>query len=223
MICNQSILAQELKHEGEIKDDFINTAAHELRTPTQAITGYSEMNDELFDFILKNRKKMTDEELSRIIVKLHEHHENISRNASRLNVLTNNLLDVARFESNNSKGNIILHREKVDLVKEIDHIIEVEFSNKVREKGIKMNFINNSLGENYWVYSDKLRLNQILVNLIDNAIKFSKKDDIINIMIRDSNDFDLNLNQTELDETNHTTEEKSSRVNQMTLYKKKKE
>ena len=53
MVYNQSILAQELKHEGEIKDDFINTAAHELRTPTQAITGYSEMNDELFDFILK--------------------------------------------------------------------------------------------------------------------------------------------------------------------------
>jgi signal transduction histidine kinase len=215
MIYNQSILAQKLKHEGEIKDDFINTAAHELRTPTQAITGYSEMNDELFDFILKNRQKMKDEELSRIIVKLYEHHENISRNASRLNVLTNNLLDVAKFESNNSKdkgkGNIILHREKVDLVKEIDNLIEVEFSNKVREKGIKMNFINNNLGENYWVYSDKLRLNQILVNLIDNAVKFTKKDDIINIMIRDSNDFDLNLNQTELDETNHTTEEKSSR------------
>ncbi len=64
MICNQSILAQQLKHEGEIKDDFINTAAHELRTPTQAITGYSEMNDELFDIILKNRQKMTDEELA---------------------------------------------------------------------------------------------------------------------------------------------------------------
>ena len=57
MIYNQSILAQELKHEGEIKDDFINTAAHELRTPTQAITGYSEMNDELFDIILKIEKK----------------------------------------------------------------------------------------------------------------------------------------------------------------------
>ncbi|WP_458720401.1 sensor histidine kinase [Candidatus Nitrosocosmicus sp. R] len=205
MIYNQSILAQELRREGEIKDDFINTAAHELRTPTQAITGYSEMNDELFDIILQNRKKMTDEELARIIVKLHEHHQNISRNASRLNILTNNLLDVARFESDNS-GNILLHKEKVNLVKEIDNLIEVEFSNKVREKGIKMNFINNNLGEQYWIYSDKLRLNQILVNLIDNAIKFSKTADVINIMIRDSNDFDLTLNQTELDETNHITE-----------------
>jgi signal transduction histidine kinase len=212
MISNQSILAQQLKHEGEIKDDFINTAAHELRTPTQAITGYSEMNDELFDIILQNRQKMTDEELSRIIVKLRDHHEKISRNASRLNILTNNLLDVARFESNNS-GDIILQKEKVDLVKEIDEIIEGQFSQKTREKGIKMNFINNSLGEHCWVYSDRLRLNQILVNLIDNAVKFTKKDDSINILIRDSDEFDLTLNQTELDETNHVAEENNNSRN----------
>jgi signal transduction histidine kinase len=170
------------------------------------------MNDELFDAILKNRKKITDEELSRIIVKLREHHEKISRNASRLNILTNNLLDVARFESNNS-GDIILQKEKVDLVKEIDDIIEGQFSQKTREKGIKMNFINNSLGEHCWVYSDRLRLNQILVNLIDNAVKFTKKDDSINILIRDSDEFDLTLNQTELDETNHVAEENNNSRN----------
>ena len=136
MIYNQSILAEELKHEGEIKDDFINTAAHELRTPTQAITGYTEMNDELFDNYLKGRKKLTDDELARIIVKLHEHHEIISRNASRLNILTNNLLDVARFESNNS-GDIILQKEKVDLVKEIDDLIKNNLVKKPERKASK--------------------------------------------------------------------------------------
>ena len=210
MVRNQSILAQELKHEGEVKDDFINTAAHELRTPTQAITGYTEMNDELFDVILKDRKKMTDDELARIIVKLYEHHESISRNASRLNILTNNLLDVAKFESNNS-GDIILQKEKVDLVKEIDDLIEGQFNHKVREKGIKVNFINNSMGEQCWVYSDRLRLNQILVNLIDNAVKFTKKDDSINIMIKNSDDFELNLNETGLDETNRVFRDSRSK------------
>jgi signal transduction histidine kinase len=210
MICNQSALAQQLKLEGEIKDDFINTAAHELRTPTQAITGYTEMNDEMFDIILKGREKMTDEEQARIIVKLHEHHESISRNASRLNTLTNNLLDVARFESNNS-GDIILHREKVDLVKEIDDLMDVEFSHKVREKGIKINFINNSLGEQCWVYSDILRLNQILVNLIDNAVKFTPRDGSIHIIIKNSDNFELNLNETGVDETNRVTKNSRSK------------
>lgn len=210
MICNQSMFAQELKREGEFKDDFINTAAHELRTPTQAITGHSEMNDELFDIILKARKKMTDEELSRIIGKLHEHHDNISKNASRLNILIYNLLDVARFESNKS-GNIILQKEKVDLVKEIDDLIEVEFSHKVREKDIKMNFINNSLREHCWIYSDRLRLNQILVNLIDNAVKFTKRDDSIRIMIKDSDDFELNLNETRVNKTNPVTKNSRSK------------
>ncbi len=107
MIYNQSVLSEELKQQGDIKDEFINTAAHELRTPTQAITGYSEINDELFDNYWSNRKNLTVEEIARIMVKLHEHHENISRNALRLNTLTNNLLDVARFESNNG-GDILL-------------------------------------------------------------------------------------------------------------------
>ncbi len=222
MICNQSILAQELMHEGEVKDDFINTAAHELRTPIQAITGYTEMNDKLFDDYLSNRQIMTKEELERIMIKLYEHHESISRNASRLNILTNNLLDVARLESNNN-GDVILHKEKVDLVKEINHLIETDFSHKVREKGIKMNFINNSLREHCWVYSDKLRLNQILGNLIDNAVKFTKKDDSIHIMIQNRDDFELNLDETKVDETNPVTKNSGSKPDDLITGKRNSE
>ena len=189
VIRSQSIIYEELKQEGDVKDDFINTAAHELRTPTQAIIGYSEMNNELFDNYFSNSKNMTVEELTRIMEKLHEHHENISRNASRLNALTNNLLDVARFESNNG-SDILLQREKIELVKEINDIVKFEFGQKITGKGIKINFINDSLGENYWVHADRMRLNQILINLMDNAIKFSKKDDSINIIIKDNENFD---------------------------------
>ena len=212
VIHNQSVLSEELKQQGDAKDEFINTAAHELRTPTQAITGYSEMNDELFDNYLSNRKNVTVEELTRIMEKLYEHHENISRNASRLNILTNNLLDVARFESN-SNGSILLQKEKIDLVKEIDDLIEYEFSQKLAEKDIKINFINDSLGENYWLHADRMRLNQILINLVDNAIKFSKEDDSIDIMIKENDSFDFNLGKRELDHINNTTDSGNSSNN----------
>ena len=114
-------------------------------------------------------------------------------------------MGVARFESNNG-GDILIQKMKIDLVKEINDVVEFEFGQKIRDKAIKINFKNNSLGENYWVYSDKLRLNKILVNLIDNAIKFSKKDDDINIIIKDNDSFGFDMDKKELDHTNSTND-----------------
>lgn len=219
MISNQSILALELKNEGEIKDEFINTAAHELRTPTQAITGYVEMNKEMFDELLKNTDDITTEQRN-ILVHLQSQHETISRNALRLNDLINNLLDVARLESN-PNSEITLYKEDIDLVKEITNIIDVQFSQKIRDKGINVNFMYDSIVENdNMVFADKSRLQQILNNLIDNAIKFSKRDSDIHIMIKDTNDIELKTTSNELEkeavaesadaELNHTDTNKLS-------------
>jgi signal transduction histidine kinase len=91
---------EKLVESEQIEREFINTAAHELRTPTQAITGYTEMDDELFNHLLKYSNELQQQELERIHKKLFEHHESISRNAIRLGNLINNLLDVARIDSN---------------------------------------------------------------------------------------------------------------------------
>jgi signal transduction histidine kinase len=216
VILNQSILAQELRHTGEIKDDFINIAAHELRTPTQAIAGYSELNDELLDQLVNKRESLTREEQMNIMLLLNKHQENISRNALRLNELINNLLDVARFDSNHN-NKVTLDKEKIDLVNEINDIVKLEFGQRIREKNLKISFINNNLGEHIWVYADKSRLNQILSNLIDNAIKFSKKDDNINIMIKDNSNFRSNTNNAKTNESIFVTN--SNRSND--LIKKK--
>ena len=178
---------EKLVQSEEMEREFVNTAAHELRTPTQAIMGYSELNDDLFDDIFKNDRVGVNQDLKRSINQLFKHHESISRNASRLDTLINNLLDIARLESGSSSTNILvtLQKEKIDLIKEINDIINFQLRNKINDKNIKINFINNSLGEHCWVYVDRSRLNQIFNNLLDNAIKFSKKDSGINILVKE--------------------------------------
>jgi signal transduction histidine kinase len=174
---------EKLVESEQLEREFINTAAHELRTPTQAITGYIELDDELLDHLIKLENKLEPQELERLHKKLFEHHESISRNATRLENLINNLLDVARIDSN-QKNLIMLHKEKIDLVKEIKDLLNFHLDQKIKGKNIKINFINDTLlNEQYWIHADRSRLNQILNNLIDNAIKFSKNSGTLDILI----------------------------------------
>jgi len=123
-----------------------------------------------------------DEELKRNIIHLHKHFDTVSRNAIRLNELINNLLDVARIESNRL-DRLSLEKQKVELVKEINDSIKTQLDQKIKSKNIQIDFINDSLQDHIWVYADKSRLNQIINNLIDNAIKFCNKNGRIDIMI----------------------------------------
>ncbi len=185
MFENIRIANEKLIESEELEREFINTAAHELRTPTQAIMGYTELDKEIFDDLLKNPKIMSDEESRRIIQHLLKHFDAISRNASRLDDLISNLLDVARIESNRNNS-LMLHKEKLDLVNEIDESIKTQLDQKIKNKKIKVNIINQTLKGQCWVFADRTRLNQIINNLINNAIKFSPVNGIIDIVIRNN-------------------------------------
>jgi len=178
--ANEKLLKSE-----ELEREFINTAAHELRTPTQAIMGYTEMDMELFEDILKNAKVTKDEELNITVKQLKGDFDAISRNSSRLNDLINNLLDIARIESNRV-NRLQLHKEKLDLVKEINDSIKTQLLQKIKDKDIQINFINDSLDEHCWVYADKLRMGQIINNLLGNAIKFTSQNGKIDILIKEN-------------------------------------
>lgn len=175
---------EKLVQSDELERDFINTAAHELRTPTQAITGYLEMNDEIFESYSKiiNQKQMTLEESAKIIKDLKRHQDTLSRNAIRLENLINNLLDVARIDSH-QKNMIMLNKENINLIAEINSIVDTQLGEKLRNKNVKVSIINDIFDETYFVYADRSRLNQILINLLENATKFSERDSSIDILI----------------------------------------
>lgn len=130
------------------KKEFINTAAHELRTPTQAIMGYAELNSDLFDNILKHQKVIENEKLNSDLTQIYEFFKAISRNASRLNDLISNLLDVARIESDRINS-LQIQKQRVDVVREINEALKIQLEQKVKNKNIKVNFINHPLEKQY--------------------------------------------------------------------------
>ena len=166
---------EQLKQADILKTEFINIAAHELRTPTQSIVGYCEMYDAFPE-------------------KKDEYIQTIKRNSERLYKLTEDILDVARIESNSLKLKI----EKIELNETINETVR-EFIRRplsISNKDVKTNFnpSNNNNNNNHqsplFVYADKNRIQQVIFNLLDNAFKFTEKGEITVSIMEEDNDND---------------------------------
>jgi signal transduction histidine kinase len=142
------------------------------------------MDAEVFEELLKNTLVSKEDELNRLITQLKKHFDAVSRNSIRLDDLISKLLDVARIESNRI-DRLQLHKEKLDLIGEINDTIKTGLTQKLKGKDIQVSFINENLDEHCWVYADRIRINQIINNLMDNAIKSTGRKGKIDITIRD--------------------------------------
>jgi signal transduction histidine kinase len=143
---------KQLRVHDKMQKEFINIAAHELRTPTQAITGYSEL-------------LATEPENGRMYV------NPILRNSKRLQRLSEDILDVTRIESQSLK----LSKEDFDLSDVILSIIgdyrSLLFDN---EDNISLNIVYDP--KSITLNADKERVSQVISNLLSNAIKFTTKE-----------------------------------------------
>jgi signal transduction histidine kinase len=170
---------EQLKVHERMQQDFINIAAHELRTPTQSIVGYTELLQNDYNLNIQNSN---DKDLS-----TRDSLEALRRNAIRLKNLTNDILDVSRIET----GTLKLNKERINLNEKIRNVVK-DISNtniQVTEKGLTIQFLNDKKndGNEYYVNADKSRVFQVLSNLINNAIKFTDLNGVISISLEKTN------------------------------------
>ncbi len=162
---------EQLKIHHKMQEEFINIASHEIKTPTQAILGYSEMSE-----MEPERSK--------------EYLQPILRNARRLQTLTNDILDVTRIESQS----LNLNKERVNLDDVISSVL-VDYRNQIErernQKDIKLVYENNDDNKprDIFVEADRERLTQVISNLISNAIKFTQEGVIrVSVEVKDNRD-----------------------------------
>jgi signal transduction histidine kinase len=155
-LWNQVELYKRLELQEKLEKEFVNIAAHELRTPVQPILGMTEIIESM-------------SEDTKMIQVAREDLAIIRRNAIRLEQLTSDILDIARIES----GSLHLQKENCSL----DDII-IQAINDIQNQAVYGNDKQNATIDyqpvDLTIYADKRRLSEVLCNLIDNAIKFTK-------------------------------------------------
>ncbi|MFL6399357.1 MAG: ATP-binding protein [Nitrososphaeraceae archaeon] len=154
LFWNERTLNEELKRADKMQKEFINIASHELRTPTQAILSYSEL--------LQKHPERKEEMI-----------QALSRNAGRLQRLTDDILDVTRIESET----LMLKIEPLNIGDLISSIVE-DYRNQIEKNNDNVELYHykpENNDDSIIVEADRARLIQVISNLLDNAVKFTNK------------------------------------------------
>jgi two-component system sensor histidine kinase VicK len=171
---------ERLEKNNKAQTEFINIAAHELRTPTQSIIGYCEMLD-----LFPERS--------------NQYLDRLTRNADRLYSLTSDLLDATRIDIgvlnlNNVEFNLTnTIREVADDIRKKSYLV----NNNADVDKIKPNIQLTLPSHPIVVHADKDRIAQVLSNLLDNAIRFTNSgtitvsakpcsSDLVKVSVKDS-------------------------------------
>ena len=193
---------EQLEAQERAQREFINIAAHELRTPIQPILGLSEIIREGILNLAKQLQMVQGEvvykqlqnantiparsdsinrssSLSSSIEKIVPMVDVINRNAKRLEKLTSNLLDVSRIENNKS---LELSNEKFDLRQKIENVINDMRSVIPNNKDIQIKFESKVRKAPVMVEGDRERIFEVISNLLSNAIKFTEEGEVVVVL-----------------------------------------
>jgi signal transduction histidine kinase len=170
---------KELRMHDKVQKEFINTAAHELRTPIVPILNLSELlySKVLLSSNVKGQQQEQRQEEQREMLEV------ILRNANRLLQLTEDILDVTRIESHTLK----LRKERFNLNDAILDVIE-DYGKQITNANVKVMY---QPGKSVTVVeADRRRLTQVISNLLNNAIKFTKEGTVTVTTVKRKDDGD---------------------------------
>ena len=179
-LWRQTELYEQLKIHDKMQKEFINVAAHELRTPIQPIIGLSGVLHSRKEERRREEAKKGggEEEGVEIEARSGEEEEKdeelslldiIIRNAKRLQRLTEDILDVSKIESQS----LMLNKEKVN----VNHMIlnvAIDYENDIKKRNMKLE-VHVPHKYDIFIEADKHKLNQVISNLLSNAVKFTKE------------------------------------------------
>jgi signal transduction histidine kinase len=183
-LWRQTELNEQLQQSDRIKTEFINVAAHELRTPIMPIIGYAEMLEEELGEEDKKRESTTA----------------IIRNAKRLQRLAESILDVTRIETNT----LHIDKQQVNLNDLVLNVLDDIVINTKEEElrgghadNNRCKLLYKACEEEIIIQADKTRLIQVIYNLLHNAMKFTKEG-TISILVEKKKDDENSNNKKEV-------------------------
>lgn len=146
----------------KLRSDFIANVSHELRTPIAMLQGYSEA---IIDDVVSS-----EEERNEMIKIIYDESQRMGR-------LVTDLLDLARMES----GNITLYKDIVPITPVFERITQ-KFVQAAKEKKIELKY-SSTFDDNIQISLDEDRIEQVLTNLIDNAIRHTQENGTVEVIV----------------------------------------
>ena len=146
------VTAREAEHANKAKTDFLSTMSHDIRTPMNAIIGLTTLAE----------KDLGDVESTR------ESLRKISLASNHLLTLINDILDISKVES----GKLKLSPQSFSIAETVENLVNIS-QPMIKEKKIEFSFHINQMEKEY-LYTDQLRLNQIYINILSNAVKYTE-------------------------------------------------